>query len=72
MSNDPDNHKIVYKYKVIVSSEYGSDGDITPMIFLQMNLTQNLDLIPREQYRMLHASSRTATDSTRMSQQMDM
>ena len=29
VSNDPDNHKIVYKYKVIVSSEYGSDGDIT-------------------------------------------
>ena len=29
MSIDPDDHKIVYKYKVIVSSEYGSDGDIT-------------------------------------------
>ncbi len=24
-----DNHKVVFKYKVIVSSEYGSDGDIT-------------------------------------------
>ena len=29
VSNYPDDHKIVYKYKVIVSSEYGSDGDIT-------------------------------------------
>ena len=29
VSIDPDDHKIVYKYKVIVSSEYGSDGDIT-------------------------------------------
>ena len=29
VSNYPDNHKIIYKYKVIVSSEYGSDGDIT-------------------------------------------